>query len=54
MSNIIDYKNNIINSSNEVMNQFTINKNLEKLYKNDIRLLTEKERIYSNSINSYI
>jgi hypothetical protein len=43
MVNIIEHKNNIVNSSNEVINQFTINKNLEKLYKNDIRLLNEKE-----------
>jgi hypothetical protein len=43
MDNIIEHKNNVVNSSNEVVNQFTINKNLEKLYKNDIRLLNEKE-----------
>lgn len=54
MNNIIEHKNNIINSSNEVLNQFTINKNLEKLYQNDLKLSNEKEKIYSNGINSYI
>jgi hypothetical protein len=43
MNNIIEHKNNIINSSNEVLNQFTINKNLEKLYQNDLKLSNEKE-----------
>lgn len=44
----------IINSSNEVLNYHTINKNLEKLYQNDEILSQKKAEIFSKSIKTYI
>lgn len=48
------YKDDVFNSSNEIINQYTINKNLEILYKNDKKICDKKTNIFIKRIYDYI
>jgi dihydroorotase len=46
--------NNVYNAPNETLNQYTINRNLVKLYENDKKMNELKEFISLNNIKTYI